>query len=443
MDVMRPLIVLKNYAPFVCQVASQLTHKLKGSSVNKDAVSISDLIGLYDLAQGSSLSSSIRKDVIQLQQALTHSMIEQNTVKMFNQFLVRLNTGGNYLDICPILVSCLKKDPSRCFAAWTKTYKSKLAASGTLLKWFVDRELKMFKECEDFQEALAHFHEVNQSLCDAGKKPEGLKSCIRGCSSLADSLVTPQPSPSRLKYFNYLLVLLIASAVYYDASHYGNGHFADGHLGQALKQYGVTDQVLLAHSRMEPHLIMVKDQLAELKMKCQPVVDNALAYTLQARDVIYEQGELHFPGMWTELDSKYRLVSSVIVENVNQLISVAGDYGRQYWQIGDDYTRQYLQLGADYARRYLQVGGDYARQYWQVGAEYGLQYWHVIGHYANQVGEVGAQYLVVAREQGAVYAQSAYESLMKIVNDDNVQLAWKYTYNAYHQVLASVGLCTH
>ena len=47
------MIGLKNYAPFIGQVASQLTFKAKDVKSTKETVSVNDYFKLFDLVQDS------------------------------------------------------------------------------------------------------------------------------------------------------------------------------------------------------------------------------------------------------------------------------------------------------------------------------------------------------------------------------------------------------
>lgn len=128
MEVMLPLIHLKNYTAFVAQAAGQLLEK--GIKSTQDTMTVSDYFRLKD--QVSSLPSVARQNVASLVEALTEPMIAQSGGKMFGQLFRRLES--NQPDECRKMVDCLDADAA-AFDVWRKDYRSNLMASSQLLEW--------------------------------------------------------------------------------------------------------------------------------------------------------------------------------------------------------------------------------------------------------------------------------------------------------------------
>ena len=450
MEAMLPLIGLKNYAPFVGQVASQLTFKAKEVKSSKVTVTVADFFKLYDLVQGPTLTAAQQKDVQSLLLVLTRPMMTSHAAKMFGQFLHRLtsSTSSSYrAEICRYLVECLKTDASSTFEAWRREYKSNMAASAVLLKWCVDHESKFARKGVEFRTTLVHFRSVNNSFSPSAKRPEALSSCTDYTNALISDIQRPKTSTFSLKFLNYLLVLSIAGLVYYDVCHNGNGVFTDSRLGTAMERYGVNEQVARAYAHCEPYVTLVK-------VKSQPLIDNGLMYTIQLRDLIHQKGDEYFPGIWVEADNKYQMVIALVKEKSNCMMTKAGQLTDQAMKIGAEYGQIIGQKGAEYwtvtsekAAEIWTISSGKVTEYWTVASGKVTEYLAVANEmtadYRIVVSEKTSEYWIVVNEKTAPYVEKMSDLATRIVNEERVQQAWKYTYDFYHKALHAVGICTH
>ena len=417
---MRPLLGLKNYGGFVAQAAAQLTPKLKDAKLKPDTVNVADLLDLVDQAQGSTIPASLRKDVSAFASALIRPVIATSGAKMFSPLVQRLGANPSQTDLCNV-VDCLKSD-QRAFDCWRKEYKSNLVASAQLLQHCADHESGLVKKSEAFRTTLLHFRSVNHALTASNKQPEGLEDCIQLSESLIGSNTRrAKKGASSLKTINYLLIASLVALVYYDIHAYGEGQWSGSRVAMAMQHYGVTDRLTALHQRCEPYLVEIgrKTQplvdtvsvyVAQAKVKIQPVVDTASPYILQAKDVVcekshlliektsfytiqlrdtvHQKGDEYFPGLWQDVDKKYQMALVVIKETSSQV--------------------------AEKATHYAQLGMELGAKYYHQGAEL-----------------------------TSTYTQCVRQSVQKIVEQERVQHALKYTYEIYHKALHAVGICTH
>ena len=440
------MIGLKNYAPFIGQVASQLTFKAKDVKSTKETVSVNDYFKLFDLVQDSSLPSAVCKDIESFLLNLTRPMTTSFGPKMFSQYLHRVNPEANNDEICGPAFDCLKADP-RTFDSWRKEYKSSMPKSAVLLKWAAAHETGFVRNSEEFRATLFHFRSVNNSYSSSTKRPEALKECISGTEELIGSIRRPKKSKLSLSHVNYLLLFALVGLVYYDIGVVAGGNWNNSQVGRAMDRYGVTEKAIRVYQSCQPYVTLVKE-------KTQPLIDNATLYAIQIKDLIYQKGELYFPGIWAEADKKYQMALVFIKEQANVLAVKSSQYADQgmnyanhywqmavaggavYWEIAAEKSRNYWQTAVAEGATYWKIAAEKSRDYWQIVSANGADYWHI-------VSEKGGEYWLVFKQFSGIYVQKISDFSVKVINEERVQQAWKYTYDMYHRAMHAVGLCTH
>ena len=271
MEVMLPLINLKNYAAFVGQAAGQLT--TKGLKSLPENVTVPAYFSLKD--QVPTIPPVARQNVSDLVDSLESALIANDGPKMFAQLLRRLES--NRPNECRKLVDCLNGDPA-VFDTWRKDYKGNLMASSQLLQWISKNGppkgnflsfLEMYRNLyfktipisfvdrNAFQNLLLHFRTVNESFTPGKTPSEALKNCTRLC----DALISDQSSGKKqsrsggkMKFLNDLLLIALVSLVWYDIRVHGQGSFNQSRLGGAMKRHGVTDKATELYQRAQPYL---------------------------------------------------------------------------------------------------------------------------------------------------------------------------------------------
>ena len=412
---MLPLISMKNYNGFVAQTAEYLSTKVSNVKIS---LSVSEYFSLREqVQQGTSIPSSVRREVSNLVQALSDPMISIHGSKMFSKYLRMLITDASGRDeMSSNMVKCLEEDP-QCYAIWQKEYRSTLVASSYFLQWIVDNDPDFARQSPDFQATLNHFQTINSSFSPTAKVPAGLSSCIQLCDALRGTSKPKKRSGSKLKSLNYLLLFALISLVYYDTRVYGEGHFAGSRLGRAAERSGVTAKVLELHQHAQPYLAQAEDIFGqlwevthrkgnELYQLAQPYLAQAGDGLLQIRDAVYRKGEELYPGVWAEADKRYQDALVTLKEKSVMALAIANQYAEiaiatsvQYWENFLDWSAVYRKELVIHAGKAVEVGGEYIQRARQITVEF------------------------IEREQ--------------------VQHAWKYTYDMYHKALHAVGLCSH
>ena len=455
---MVPLLGLKNYSGYVIQTLTHLKTKaaagLKPSDIAN--LSLTEYFNLSDRVQ--SLPSNVRKDVTDFVEALSQPMMENHGAKMFGQLLRRAES--NRPDLCRQLVACLRID-SNSYEVWKKDYKANLPASAQLLQYIADRESSLVKST-DLRAALLHFLQVHETFSKTKTPSEALKKCIRLCETLStrpQSSKKKSKSSRKLTKINYLLLIALASVIFYDVRVFGGGHFDQSRMGQALQQHGVTPKVQeLYHQHAEPYVILAGNNL------------------LLVKDAIHRKGEELYPGIWTEIYLGYHVALEFTMQKAAIAYAASCHYAdlaikeaTPYWNRFDKWSAVYRQQVVDWSSVYIQQATDLSTFYGQKAVESGKVY-------GQQALDFGKLYGQQAMDFGKLYGQQAadwsyvngqliiewsklrgqqaveWSKVMgdrvsvltgQFLNDQRVQSAVKYTNDLYHKALHAVGICTH
>lgn len=388
---MLPMVSMKNYGAFVAQAAGYLTAKAPSAKLSQDTLSVADYFKLTEqVQQGSSMPTAVRQPIADLVHALTLPMIAAHGSKMFGQYLRRINSSkaSERAEICRHLIECLRSD-DQSFDAWRKEYRSSLPASSALLQWIADHDHDMIDNSVPFRATLVHFQGVNSSFSPTAKVPQqALKTCTLMCDQLLSGVRPKKKSRSKVKLFNYLLLIALATVVYYDVNVNGRGQFAKSKLGLASEKYGATAKAAELHKQARPYLDQAANNLAHL------------------RDVIHAKGEELYPGLWAGLDEKYRVAYAIASEQAE----VARVMFNQYAELG-------LAAGSEYWAKFMDWSKDYRKQ-----------------------ASVQAEKLAVI---GSDYYQQVHKLTIELWEKEQVQQAVKYTIDMYHKAMHALGLCSH
>ena len=417
---MLPLISMKNYGVFVGQSAEYLTTKVSKAKLSTSDLSVADYYQLVDRVQRetSSISANIRREALSLVEALAEPVIRAHGSKMFVPSLRRLvSDSSSRTEVSSILINCLETD-ARCYEIWRKEYRSNLVASGYLLQYIADNKVVSVRASEDFKMTLQHFQTVNSTFSPTSKVPLGLNHCTQLCNTfMRPKKEKKKSSSSKLKYFNYFLLVALMSLVYYDTRVYGGGQFANSRLGKASERFGVTAKVLELRQKAQPYLDPVEERLIQLKdvafvkgqelhQKAQPYVNLAGEKLIVLRDIVYHKGEELYPGIWAEAEKKMQLAVTMVKEQSATI---------------------YLK-----ASQYAEVGIDVSAKYWDKFMDSTVGYRKQLAVHAEN-----------ARELSGVYLQRGRQMMIQLIEKEQVQYAIQYTYDMYHKALHAVGLCSH
>lgn len=388
---MLPLVSMKNYGAFVAQVAGYLTAKAPSAKLSQDTLSVADYFKLTEqVQQNSSLPSAVRQPIADLVHALTLPMITAHGSKMFSQYLRRLTSSNasDRSDTCRHLIECLRAD-EHSFDVWRKEYRTNLPASSVLLQWIADHDQDMFDNSASLRASLVHFQSINSSFSPTAKVPQhALKTCTQLCDQMLRGIRPKKRSRSKIKFFNYLLLIALASVVWYDIKVNGEGQFANSKLGLASKKYGVTAKAAELHERAQPYLDQASNNFAYL------------------RDVIHAKGEEIYPGIWTSLDEKYVATYAIVSEQAAIAYVKVNEYGELGLSVAIEYWNKFLDWSKDYREQALAQ--------------------------TKKLVDIGVDYY-----------QQACQLTIQLWEKEQVQQALKYTIEMYHKALHAVGICSH
>ena len=456
-ETMLPLIGLKNFTGFIVQNLSQMKTKAVSDvkPCNTSNLSLAEYFKLSDRVP--SLPANVRKDATDLVESLSHTMIATHGSKMFGQLLRRVES--NRPDLCRQLVACLRVD-SNSYVVWKKDYKANLAASAQLLQFIADHDSSLVQST-DFRAALLHFLEVHDTFSKTKAPSEALKKCIRLCEKLSTQPQTPKKKSGsgKLKKINYLLLIALASVIYYDTRVFGDGHFDQSKVGLALQQHGITPKVQeIYHQYAEPYITLAGNNLMPVK------------------DAIQRKGDELYPGIWTDLEIGWHAAMGIATQkagiayatscyyadiaytNACHYSNIALKEATPYWNRFDKWSAVYRQQVVDWSSVYIQQATElstfYGQQVLESSKVYGQQALDFGKVYGQQALDAGKVYGQQAADLGSVYGQQIIEWTTvtgervrvlagQFLSDQRVQNAVKYTNDLYHKALHAVGICTH
>merc|ERR1712071_616577 len=141
--------------------------------------------------------------------------------------------------------------------------------------------------------------------------------------------------------------------------------------------------------------------------KSKPLVDNALVYADQLKNIIQQKGEEYFPGLSMEIEKKSAALLLSIQQQSNSLLVVIQQQSKLLV-----ITQQLSSTAVEKATI----------------------------HY-SQAMQLATEYSQKAVEVSAVYTQCIRKSVADVLEDQRVQQALKYTYEMYNKALHYVGIC--
>merc|ERR1712071_462905 len=133
--------------------------------------------------------------------------------------------------------------------------------------------------------------------------------------------------------------------------------------------------------------------------KSKPLVDNALVYADQLKNIIQQKGEEYFPGLSMEIEKKSAALLLSIQQQSNELLVITQQLSSTAVEKATIHYSQAMQLATEYSQKAVEVS--------------------------------------------AVYTQCIRKSVAVVLEDQRVQQAMKYTYEMYNKALHYVGICSH
>jgi len=246
-DVMLPLITMKNYTKFVVEYLSAIfsKHQVTEKSVfTKPTMDLKDFHLVQDLVFGSSVQLN-REYGRQLRdvypQLRAFALNGFNNHEIFPSMMERVkdqNLPDQVIDSLDIMAHCLVASPA-ALVHWHKLYTSHLAESGQLLQYLCANWIK-FKRAgtAEFKDTLGAFLNFNNSTA---VHREEVGVCSDGCSVLLTKISRKQSSWFPWKTLSVCMFAMTVALVQYDVQK--NGSFEQCHAGYALKDLGQYDNV--------------------------------------------------------------------------------------------------------------------------------------------------------------------------------------------------------
>jgi len=247
LEMMLPLISLKQYTKFVVDYITQLLdyHKISSTSkVSKPVMDITNFLTLQDsvFIVGSQLQKDYYKQLTeQVYPRLKHlALAGYGNHDLFPQLMSKLksqNMPNQVVDSLEILSYCMMATPA-AIVHWQELYISQLAQSGYLLQ-YINSKWDNLKKLDTplFRDTLQAFQEYNATVPQ--KQDVGL--CEEGCASILSKIERQRSSGFYWKSMSVLCLLGLAAIVTLDVA--ANSTFDKTHVASFLRDAGQYERV--------------------------------------------------------------------------------------------------------------------------------------------------------------------------------------------------------
>jgi len=237
-DVMLPLLSMKNYTKFIVDYLSTIlsVHQAMGNNLStKQALDLKDFNLIQDVVFGS--VTQITKDCGRLLRELypqlkVFALGAHDNHEIFPNIMERIkhqDIQDQLLDSLDIMANTLIASPA-ALVHWQRLYTSHLAESSELLNYIYDHWMRFNKiGTVDFKETISAFQNYNISRGD-------VSSCTERCSTLLNKIYENEKTWFPWKISSLILFVSALALVQVDV--HSNKNFSSCHIAHLLKDTG-------------------------------------------------------------------------------------------------------------------------------------------------------------------------------------------------------------
>jgi len=329
MEVMLPLLNMRNYTKFVVDYITKLLdhHKItETSKVSKPVMDLSNFFTIQDtvFVVASQVNKECAKQLLEQYPRLKNlALAGYGNHELFPELMIKLksqNMPNQVVDSLDILSHCMIATPA-AIVHWQQIYISQLAQSGYLLQ-YINSKWDNLKQIDSqlFRDTIQAFQEYNLSV--SSKKDAVL--CQEGCLAILDKISRQNTSRFPWKSVSLLLLLGLAAIVKLDVD--ANSTFDKSHMGAFLKDAGQYERVCA----IRDETLLRSGHLTEWGKKNLPVY--YAAASVYAAETYATVSKYAGPAMEQagETIKKTAVAAQEQLKTVFQMIMIYADEGKLY-----------------------------------------------------------------------------------------------------------------